>query len=135
MRLLSTRRISPEEACPYIPTELARHEFFLAQDLSEKQLEEYLSLGFRKFGIYFFRPNCLNCKKCLPLRVDVKRFVPSKSQKRVLKKNKDIIVKYNSLTYRDEIYQLYLLHSGRQINRRWFFRYLIKGSEFCLLYL
>lgn len=111
MKILSPQRISPEESCPYIEKELARHEFFLAQDLNEQELEYFLSRGFRKFGIYFFKPNCQSCKKCLPLRVKTLSFEPTKSQLRVLKKNKDLTVKYNSLVFREEIYQLFLKHS------------------------
>lgn len=111
MKLLSPPRLSPEEACPYIKGEMARHEFFLASDLSEEEFDTCLEQGFRKFGIYFFRPNCDKCQKCLPLRVRTKDFLPSKSQKRVLKKNKDVTVKFNSLVYREEVFDLFVKHS------------------------
>jgi len=89
----------------------------LAQDLSEEELDEFLSQGFRKFGIYFFRPNCLNCQKCLPLRVKAEAFVPSKSQTKVLKKNKDIMIKYNALAFREDIYQLFCKHSQARFDQ------------------
>ena len=111
MKLLSPPRISPEEKCPYIDGELARHEFFLATELDAKEFETCLAQGFRKFGIYFFRPNCRQCQRCQPLRVLAKDFKPSKSQKRVLKKNSDLKVFYKPLVYREEIYQLFVKHS------------------------
>ncbi len=116
MNLLGPRQVSPEQVCPYIKGELTRHEFFLAAALSESELEEFLSKGFRKFGIYFFRPKCTNCQKCLPLRVEVTKFSPSKSQRRILKKNRDIEIKYTPLIYREEIYQLYLKHSKERFS-------------------
>ncbi|MCF8059470.1 MAG: arginyltransferase [Bacteriovoracaceae bacterium] len=111
MKLLSPPRISPEEKCPYIEGQHARHEFFLATEVDSKEFNTCLERGFRKFGIYFFRPNCKTCHKCLPLRVLAQKFEPTKSQKRVLKKNQDISVSYKPLLYREEIYQLFLKHS------------------------
>ncbi len=117
MKLLSPPRLSPEEKCPYIEDELARHEFFLATGLDAKEFDTCLSQGFRKFGIYFFRPNCKKCQRCQPLRVRCRDFEPSKSHKRILKKNKDIEVQFNPLIYREEIYQLFIKHSRIRFNQ------------------
>ncbi len=111
MKLLSPPKISPAEACPYIQGEMASHEFFLASDLSAEELEICLAKGFRKFGIYYFRPACGTCQSCIPIRVSAKSFSPSKSQRRVLNKNKDIEVRYSNLSYREEIYDLFVKHS------------------------
>lgn len=111
MKLLSPPRLSPEDHCPYLKGEQSRHEFFLAQDLSDQEFDEVLKQGFRKFGIYFFRPNCMNCSECLPLRVKAQEFQPSKSQKRVLKKNQDITVLFKPLIYREEIFDIFVKHS------------------------
>jgi leucyl-tRNA---protein transferase len=116
MKLISPPKISPEEPCPYADGELTRHEFFLAQDLTEEELDSCLERGFRKFGIYYFRPACHNCTQCIPLRVSTEDFTPSTSQKRVLKKNKDIVIKYGPLAFREEIYQLYIKHSQVRFN-------------------
>jgi arginyl-tRNA--protein-N-Asp/Glu arginylyltransferase len=117
MKLLSPPRLSPEEKCPYIDSQLARHEFFLATEVDAKEFNSCLERGFRKFGIYFFRPNCKTCQKCLPLRVLADKFQPTKSQKRVLKKNSDINVFYNPPLYREEIYQLFVKHSKIRFNQ------------------
>lgn len=117
MKLLSPPRLSPEEKCPYIEGELSRHEFFLATEVDAKEFDTCLSQGFRKFGIYFFRPNCQNCQCCKPLRVRCSDFEVSRSQKRVLKKNGDIDVKFRPLVYREEIYQLFVKHSRIRFNQ------------------
>ncbi|MCR9204211.1 MAG: arginyltransferase [Halobacteriovoraceae bacterium] len=117
MKLLSPPRISPEEKCPYLPDQQARHEFFLATEVDAKEFNGCLEQGFRKFGIYFFRPNCSTCKKCLPLRVRASDFKPTKSQKRVLNKNKDVKVFYKPLLYREEIFQLFVKHSKARFNQ------------------
>lgn len=111
MKLLSPPKLSPEEKCPYIATELARHEFFLAHDLSAQEFDDVLKKGFRKFGVYFFRPHCQNCQACRPLRVNVNDFKPSKSHRRVLKKNQDVAVSFQAPEYSEEIFQLFRKHS------------------------
>lgn len=118
MKLLSPPRLSPEEKCPYLTDRWARHEFFLATDVDEDELDSLLSQGFRKFGIYFFKPNCQACLKCEPLRVPVHNFQLSKGQKRVLKKNQDIKVVFNRPTFREEIYQLFVKHSFLRFGER-----------------
>ena len=75
------------EPCPYLNDRISRMETFFGDDLSPVELESYLSAGWRKFGLLYFRPACNKCRECIPLRIDVQNFEPSKSQKRVRKKN------------------------------------------------
>jgi arginine-tRNA-protein transferase len=85
----------------------------LATDLSNQEFDELLVSGWRRFGIYFFRPMCESCKACIPIRVPVASFNPSKSQKRVLKKNTNTKVIFRELSYWDDIYNVYKDHSKR----------------------
>ncbi|MBY5991686.1 arginyltransferase [Ferrimonas balearica] len=50
------------------------------------QFEQLLALGFRRSGAQVYRPHCQQCEACVPVRVPVARFVPSRSQKRLLAK-------------------------------------------------
>lgn len=54
---------------------------------------EYLSMGFRRSDRYFYCAECPNCKKCLGIRIKVKDFVPSKSQRKAYRKNQDIQIR------------------------------------------
>lgn len=85
----------------------------LATDLSDQEFNKLLVEGWRRFGIYFFRPMCDNCRACIPIRVPVDSFRPSKSQKRVIKKNSNTKVLFRELSYWDEIYRVYEDHSKR----------------------
>lgn len=111
MKIYHGPTFSPEESCPYLPDELSRHEFMLASELSKSEWEVLLSQGWRKFGVYFFRPGCRQCQQCLPLRVPVDSFKKSQSQKRVWNKNQDLTVKFAARVYRPEIFHLYKLHT------------------------
>lgn len=53
----------------------------------------YLDYGFRRSDRYFYKAECPNCKKCLGIRIPVKDFVPSKSQRKAYRKNQDVEIR------------------------------------------
>ena len=46
--------------------------------------------GFRRNGSHLYRPHCPDCKACVPTRVAVNQFNPSRSQKRTLTRNQNL---------------------------------------------
>lgn len=118
MKIFSTPEITAPENCQYLFDRKSVTQYFYAADLNEAELEEFLCRGWRKFGCYFFRPVCEDCSECIPLRVPVNSFVLSKSQRRVMRKNSDISVMFDSDTrITDEIYEIYKEHSKIRFNR------------------
>jgi len=111
IKLYSYPTLSELDSCPYLEGHEVRFRYFFAEDLDEEEWEYFLASGFRKFGHYIFKPECPSCQKCQPLRVLVKEFTPSKSQRRILKKNKNTRMEIKNLIYQREIYDLYCLHS------------------------
>lgn len=49
--------------------------------------------GFRRSGDQIYRPHCDNCNACQSIRVLARAFKASKSQKRVLAKNRDLVIR------------------------------------------
>lgn len=49
--------------------------------------------GFRRSGDQVYRPHCEHCQACQSLRISVNAFMPSRSQKRLINKNKHFSVK------------------------------------------
>ena len=82
--------ITDPEPCPYLPDRLARNEVHLLLRLGDEEYGQALRSGFRRFGRIVFRPACASCRACTPLRVAVDRFAPSRSQRRVLRRNRDV---------------------------------------------
>ena len=117
MILLSQPLTSREALCPYIAKELCRFSYFFAKDVTGDELEYLLSRGWRKFGLYYFKPVCKNCSKCIPIRLQTDKIIPSKSQRRVIKKGALISTKFKELECRDEIFELYRIHSKDRFNK------------------
>jgi arginine-tRNA-protein transferase len=81
--------LAPPGPCSYLPDETwtLEYEDFVALNAAEYQ--ERLLAGWRRFGHSVFRPRCETCRACRSLRVDVRRFRPNRSQRRVRKLNED----------------------------------------------
>ena len=85
--------------------------YFFASQVTGEELEILLSKGWRKFGMYYFRPECHDCMECIPIRLRVSELDYTKSMKRVLRRCENITIRFNELEYRDEIYDIYKKHS------------------------
>ncbi len=74
--------------CAYFPEERrpSRTAFALPGPLSRSEYRAAMSLGMRRSGTLVYRPLCVGCRRCQPFRVDVARFVPSRSQRRAEKR-------------------------------------------------
>ncbi len=99
--------ISQTFPCNYLPEQQERLLIAIDQQLqSAKPYAWLMSQGFRRSGDQIYRPHCINCHACQSLRVLVQDFVPSKSQKRLLKKNQAFNLAINS-QLQDDYYPLY----------------------------
>lgn len=79
--------------CVYLPGLSARSEGFSAPDgLAAATSEALLLRGFRRSGRIFYRPRCPACRACVSIRIPVDAFRPSRSQRRVLRRNRDVRV-------------------------------------------
>lgn len=111
MLLLQKPQLSRFSQCTYLPERRCRFEYFFAIDLDARDLEDLLCSGWRKFGEYYFRPDCGECRSCVPLRIIVPEFRPSKGQRRVMRSCADVRVRFVEPDYRDEIFEIYRDHS------------------------
>lgn len=71
--------------CPYLPGRVARMPLRLpVRKLTREELDQRLREGDRRQGFVLYRTVCPRCKACEPIRLDVPRFRPNKSQRRTL---------------------------------------------------
>lgn len=68
--------------CSYLPDEQASLDVRLAVDMLPDEFAGMLARGWRRFGPSYFRPACAACSACVPTRIHVATYRPSKSQKR-----------------------------------------------------
>lgn len=79
--------LTPPSPCPYLPRQQEQLSVLLAEAQQKAQYyQSLLELGFRRSGDSLYAPACPACSQCQSLRVDVKQFSASRSQKRILNK-------------------------------------------------
>jgi len=73
--------------CSYLPEKKTRMFYRYMKHADKHLVTELIRRGWRRFGCYFFHPICAGCNGCKSLRIDTRDFKPSKSQRRVIKRN------------------------------------------------
>ncbi|PCJ36600.1 MAG: arginyltransferase [Cellvibrionales bacterium] len=94
--------------CSYLEDKQATTAFVDPKHPLDTATYSHLStMGFRRSGQYIYAPRCASCKSCIPVRVPVSGFKPTRSQKRCLKRNLDISANIEANIDPDEHYALY----------------------------
>ncbi len=96
-------------SCSYLSDRVARSQVATPAHLINADLYgELVSNGFRRSGMYTYRPYCDGCKACTACRVNIQQFAPKRYQKRAFKKHQGLQAKVGHLAYIQEHYELYM---------------------------
>lgn len=84
--------VTAPQPCPYLDGRMERKLFTALQGDHAHKLNDTLSKqGFRRSQNVLYRPSCAECSACLSARIRVADFTPTKSQRRAMKRNEDLM--------------------------------------------
>ncbi len=66
-----------------------------------------MDMGFRRSGLTIHRPACDGCRECVPIRVPVHGFQPSRSQRRSIRRNADVRVDIDRPTCTEQKWRIF----------------------------
>ncbi|MDW3221667.1 MAG: arginyltransferase [Paracoccaceae bacterium] len=100
--------VTAPQPCPYLEGRMERKLFTALQGENADKLNDSLSQqGFRRSQNVLYRPSCAECSACLSARIDVEAFGASRSQRRTMQRNLDLVRRATSPWASEEQYELF----------------------------
>lgn len=87
---------------------MERKLFTALQGENAGKLNDSLSKqGFRRSQNVLYRPSCADCAACMSARIDVRAFEPSRNQRKIIKRNKNLDRRASSPWATEDQYELF----------------------------
>jgi leucyl-tRNA---protein transferase len=95
--------------CSYLPEHQARSQVATPAHLINGEIYSTLiRSGFRRSGMYTYRPHCDDCQSCVPVRLPVNEMQTTRSQRRAIKHHGELIARELPLAFFAEHFALYV---------------------------
>ncbi|HEY1921731.1 MAG TPA: arginyltransferase [Tepidisphaeraceae bacterium] len=104
----------PPHTCSYLPDREATLRAFSTRRMPGLLYHDFLNASFRRSGLVIYQPVCEGCRECIPLRIPVEEFRPSKSQRRCRVRNQDLVVEITEPLPTDEKFDLYTRYQSHR---------------------
>ncbi len=100
--------VTAPQPCPYREGFFERKLFTSLAGRQDAALADALShKGFRRSQNMLYRPTCPNCSACLSVRIAIEEFAPSRSQRRVVRRNRDLTAHVSPPWATKHLYRLF----------------------------
>ena len=99
------------DECPYLEDQQSASILVDPEHKIDQDLFALLSRsGFRRSGGMLYSPKCPSCNACVSVRIPVLDFKASRGQKRVWRKNSDLEMRVEEVTFKQQHFDLYLAY-------------------------
>jgi len=94
--------------CSYLADREATTLFLDPQETVAPEVYDALTLlGFRRSGGNLYRPHCEACNACTSVRIPVENFAPSRTQRKLINRNRDLTLRLRPTEFDEQHYALY----------------------------
>ena len=95
--------------CSYLPEREARSQVATpAHLINDAVYSSLVRTGFRRSGIFTYRPHCDDCQACIPVRLPVAQLLTSRSQRRAAQRHSHLVAREVPLAFDSVHYALYV---------------------------
>lgn len=94
--------------CSYLPDHVARSQVAAPAHLIDTvTYSRLVEQGFRRSGLFTYRPHCDTCQACISIRVDTQRFRPNRTQRKAWNHHRNLQSHAMPLHWETEHFDLY----------------------------
>jgi arginine-tRNA-protein transferase len=105
--------LSQEHPCGYLEAKTAQSLFIHpSYPITSSTYNYLLKQGFRRSGDEVYAPHCSHCSACIPARLPLTKFKPSKNQLRCLRKNNATLSTIKPAIFEQAHYDMYLRYQA-----------------------
>ncbi len=107
--------VTAPQPCPYLTGRLERKIFtHLTPEKSSAMIDNLLKGGFRRSQNIAYMPYCDGCQACVSVRIVVDEFKPTRSMRRIAKRNQDLEIRRVGAIATSEQYALFRDYIGER---------------------
>lgn len=128
-----------DHACSYLPDKRMRMNYKQVDVVSKTFATAVTQRGWRRYGKNFIYPVCFGCTECKSVRISVKGYKYSKSQRKSINRNEETVISVQSPRVTQEYLDLYNMYhrykakkdgwSHQDITRQEYFDNYVDGAH------